>query len=125
MRPYIKADGAAVPDLKHKPSHYLRHNMWVSTSGNYLPAAFNCTREALGMERIVLGTDHPYEFMHECMDFLAGLPLTAEERTQLYSTNGAALGMRLGHAHLHGEGGRRLQGSRAAWRAPAGARSAM
>ena len=93
VRPYIKADGAAVPDLKFKPSHYLRHNVWVSTSGNYLEAAFNCTRDALGMERIVLGTDHPYEFMHECMDFLAGLPLTAEERTQLYSTNGAALGM--------------------------------
>ena len=93
VRPYIKADGAAVPDLKFKPSHYLRHNVWVSTSGNYLAAAFNCTRDTLGMERIVLGTDHPYEFMHECMDFLAGLPLTAEERTQLYSTNGAALGM--------------------------------
>ena len=93
VRPYIKADGAAVPDLKYRPSHYLRNNVWVSTSCNYLPAAFNCTRDALGMELIVLGTDHPYEFMHECMDFLAGLPLTADERTQLYSTNGAALGM--------------------------------
>ena len=51
VRPYIKADGAAVPDLKHQPSHYLRTNVWVSTSGNYLPAAFNCTREALGWRR--------------------------------------------------------------------------
>ena len=45
VRPYIKADGAAVPDLKHPPSYYLRTNMWVSTSGNYLPAAFECTRD--------------------------------------------------------------------------------
>jgi predicted TIM-barrel fold metal-dependent hydrolase len=95
VRPYIKADGAAVPDLKHAPSHYLRHNLWVSTSGNYLPAAFHCTREALGMERIVLGTDHPYEFMHECMDFLAGLSLTEQEQAQLYTTNGAALGIEI------------------------------
>jgi hypothetical protein len=95
VRPYIKADGAAVPDLKHPPSHYLRTNMWVSTSGNYLPAAFHCTREALGIDRIVLGTDHPYEFMHECMDFLAGLSLTEDEQARLYTTNGAALGIAL------------------------------
>ena len=82
-----------MPDIKRNPSDYLRDNMLVTTSGNYLPAAFNCTREALGMDKILLGTDYPYEEMHECMDFLAGLPLTAEERTQLYSTNGAALGM--------------------------------
>ena len=64
-RPHIKADGAAVPDLMHPPSYYLRTNMWVSTSGNYLPAAFVCTRDALGIDRIVLGTDHPYEEMKE------------------------------------------------------------
>ncbi len=93
VRPYIKADGAAVPDLKHPPSHYLRNNLWVSTSGNYLPAAFNCTKEALGIDRIVLGTDHPYEDMGECMAFLGGLPLDPDEQTKLYRTNAAALGV--------------------------------
>ena len=59
VRPYIKADGAAVPDLKHPPSYYLRNNLWVSTSGNYLPAAFTCTKEALGIDKIVLGHRPP------------------------------------------------------------------
>ena len=95
VRPYIKADGAAVPDLAHPPSYYLLHNVWVSTSGNYLPAAFTCTREALGLERIVLGTDHPYEDMDECMGFLSGLPLTPDERDKVYRTNAAALGLAL------------------------------
>jgi len=95
VRPHIKADGAAVPDLKHPPSYYLRTNMWVSTSGNYLPAAFNCTREALGIDRIVLGTDHPYEDMQECMDFLASMALADDEAAKLYLTNGAALGIEL------------------------------
>ena len=81
VRPYIKADGAAVPSLKHPPSYYLRTNMWVSTSGNYLKAAFDCTREALGLDRIVLGTDHPYEDMNECMDFLGGLGLSDSDIT--------------------------------------------
>ena len=93
VRPYIKADGAGLPDLQHPPSHYLRHNLWVSTSGNYLAAAFECTKEALGIERIVLGTDHPYEDMDECMRFLAGLPLSADEQGKLYETNAAALGL--------------------------------
>ncbi len=95
VRPYIKADGAAVPDLRHPPSYYLRTNMWVSTSGNYLKAAFDCTREALGLDRIVLGTDHPYEDMNECMEFLRGLGLSESDVTRLYQDNGAALGVTL------------------------------
>jgi predicted TIM-barrel fold metal-dependent hydrolase len=93
VRPYIKAVGAAVPDLKHPPSHYLKTNMWVSTSGNYLPAAYHCTREALGIERIVLGTDHPYEDMQECMAFLRGLDLPPDEQAAIYETNAPALGL--------------------------------
>ena len=92
VRPHIKADGAAVPDLAHPPSHYLRHNMWVSTSGNYLPAAFECTRSALGMDKIVLGTDHPYEDMDECMAFLRGLSLEQADAEQMYESNAAVLG---------------------------------
>lgn len=93
VRPHIKADGAVVPDLEHPPSHYLRHNMWVSTSGNYLPAAFTCTRDALGMDRIVLGTDHPYEEMGEAMAFLDGLGLPEAEAELLFEGNAAELGV--------------------------------
>ena len=68
VRPHLKAaDPEVVPDLKRVPSEYLRDNMLMTTSGNYLPAAFKCTREALGMERILLGTDYPYEEMTDCM----------------------------------------------------------
>ena len=56
VRPHIKAaDPDAVPALKRVPSDYLRDNMLVTTSGNYLPAAFWCTRDALGMDKILLG----------------------------------------------------------------------
>ena len=91
-RPHIKADGAAVPDLRFPPSHYLRTNMWVSTSGNYLPAAFACTRAALGVDRIVLGTDHPYEEMHESLAFLRDLHLSPSEADRIFEGNAAGLG---------------------------------
>jgi predicted TIM-barrel fold metal-dependent hydrolase len=75
------------------PSEYLRDNMLMTTSGNYLPAAFRCTREALGMERILLGTDYPYEEMIDCMQFLGGLGLAQEEQELLYYKNASELGI--------------------------------
>ncbi len=94
-RPHVISDTGATPPLKKKPSDYLRENMWVSTSGNYLPAAFACTRDALGMDRILLGTDHPYDSMRECRDFLDSLGLTEREQSLLYEENAAALGVSL------------------------------
>jgi predicted TIM-barrel fold metal-dependent hydrolase len=94
VRPHLRAsDPEVVPDLKRVPSDYLRDNMLVTTSGNYLPAAFACTREALGIEKILLGTDYPYEEMDECIRFLQSLPMPEEERVQLYCENAAGLGI--------------------------------
>jgi len=93
IRPHLKAsDPEVVPDLERVPSDYLRDNMVMTTSGNYLPAAFHCTREALGIEKIMLGTDYPYEEMDECMGYLEGLGMSEAEKAQLYYENAAALG---------------------------------
>jgi predicted TIM-barrel fold metal-dependent hydrolase len=94
VRPHLRsADPEVVPELKRVPSDYLRDNMLMTTSGNYLPAAFKCTREALGMERILLGTDYPYEEMSECMNFLEGLGLSQEEKELLFYRNARDLGI--------------------------------
>ena len=71
----------------------MKKNLWVTTSGNYLPAAYVCTRDGLGLDRILLGTDYPYEHMTDCMDFLRSLPLSEEEQTKLYEANARALGI--------------------------------
>jgi predicted TIM-barrel fold metal-dependent hydrolase len=94
VRPHLKAaDPEVVPDLKRVPSDYLRDNMLVTTSGNYLPAAFHCTYEALGMEKILLGTDYPYEEMTESLAFLDGLGLSEKDKELLYFGNAARLGI--------------------------------
>ena len=90
-RPHVKNDKNALMPLKRKPSEYLRDNMVVSTSGNYLPAAFRCTREALGMDKILLGTDYPYEDMSEAFAFLEGLGLSSDDKDLLYGGNAAKL----------------------------------
>jgi predicted TIM-barrel fold metal-dependent hydrolase len=81
------------PGSKELASYYVKRHLWVTTSGNYLPAAFVCSRDGLGMDRILLGTDFPYEDMSDCMSYLAGLPLTEDEKAKLYETNARALGI--------------------------------
>jgi len=77
---------------KEWASYYLKRNLWVTTSGNYLPAAFFCTRDGIGMDKILLGTDFPYEDMSDCMGFLKGLTLTDDEKMKLYEENATAMG---------------------------------
>ena len=76
-----------------KPSDYLRENMFVTTSGNYLPAAFMCTYQAMGIDRILLATDYPYEDSRECMRFLEELPITPKDREKIYYQNADQLGI--------------------------------
>lgn len=92
-RPHAKEDKDAVVSLRRKPSDYLRDNFMVTTSGNYLEAAFRCTRDALGIENIMLGTDHPFDDPKECFAFLDGLGLSEAERFALYQGNAARVGI--------------------------------
>ncbi|MBU2499673.1 MAG: amidohydrolase family protein [Proteobacteria bacterium] len=91
VRPYVDAD--ARPDLKKKPSDYLKEKVFVTTSGNYLQAAFMCTYEAMGVNRILLATDYPYEDSDECMAFLEGLPLSQEDKERIYFGNASRIGL--------------------------------
>ena len=90
---HVAADSGAFVALKRKPSDYMRTNMYVSTSCNYLPGAFNCSWNDLGKEHVVLGTDYPYGKMDECLAFLEGRGLSDAEKEMLYETNAAALGI--------------------------------
>lgn len=90
VRPF---DPKARPNLAKKPSEYVKSNFFVTTSGNYFEPAFKCTAEALGLDRILLGTDYPYEDPEECMEFIEGLPLSPDEKGKIYSANAARLGL--------------------------------
>lgn len=93
VKPHFKSDPGARPELGKKPSEYLRHNMWVTTSGNYLQPAFMCTKDALGIDRILLSTDYPYEDASECMQFLESLPLSSSDKEKVYYQNARILGV--------------------------------
>jgi predicted TIM-barrel fold metal-dependent hydrolase len=90
VRPF---DPAARPAISKKPSEYLKSNVFVTTSGNYYEPAFMCTREAFGIEKIILGTDYPYEDTEEGVQFIEGLPIGREEKEKIYYQNARQFGM--------------------------------
>lgn len=90
VRPF---DPAARPGISRRPSEYLKGNVYVTTSGNYYEPAFMCTREAMGIDRILLGTDYPYEDSDECIQFLEDLPIPDGEKENIYWGNAARLGI--------------------------------
>lgn len=88
VRPF---DPKSRPKLAQNPSYYLRNNVFVTTSGNYYQPAFNCTIEAMGIDRILLGTDYPYENPEECISFIDSLPLKKIDRNKILSKNAEKL----------------------------------
>jgi predicted TIM-barrel fold metal-dependent hydrolase len=86
-------DPDARPSLERKPSEYFKDNVFVTTSGNYYEPAFMCTYQAMGIDRILLGTDYPYEDSDECIRFLEGLPITQEDKNKIYCQNASQMGI--------------------------------
>jgi len=84
-----------VPNKKlknqRKPSDYFKDNIWVTTSGNMSDAAFRCTKDVLGIDKIIFGSDYCYESIDAMTDFVKNLEITDEEREKLFFRNAEKL----------------------------------
>lgn len=70
----------ADPPLAHRPSHYVRHNLLVTTSGVNDAAALACTLQVLGAERILFAVDYPYQRNDEAVAFIDSVPMRDSDR---------------------------------------------
>jgi predicted TIM-barrel fold metal-dependent hydrolase len=91
IKPWFNPDDR--PKLERKPSVVLKENVYVTTSGNYYEPAFMCTFEAMGIDRILLGTDYPYEDPAECLLFLEGLPIRRGHKEKIFHLNASRMGI--------------------------------
>ena len=46
--------------ITRPPSEYLKKNLYIATSGGYRPETMACAIEALGIDKILFGTDYPH-----------------------------------------------------------------
>lgn len=73
--------------LKKTALDYIKHNLVVTTSGNWYEPAFVCTLMALGIDSILFAVDWPYEPNRTGRDFLMNLSISDEDREKIACTN--------------------------------------
>jgi 2,3-dihydroxybenzoate decarboxylase len=75
--------------LKKPPSHYIRENVAVTTSGMCSAEPLNCSLAALGRDRVMFAADHPFESAHEAGEWLDAVPLAEDLRADVAFNNAA------------------------------------
>jgi 2,3-dihydroxybenzoate decarboxylase len=73
------------------PSEYLRHNLYITTSGVCDAPPLLCALLALGADHILFGTDYPFEDMATATAFLAHAPLSQADRAKISHVNAEKL----------------------------------
>ncbi|MGX6601287.1 amidohydrolase family protein [Micromonosporaceae bacterium Da 78-11] len=73
------------------PSEYLRHNLYITTSGVCSAPPLLCALLALGPEHILFGTDYPFEEMATATDFLRRAPVSEADRAKIAHRNAERL----------------------------------
>jgi 2,3-dihydroxybenzoate decarboxylase len=73
--------------LAKPPSHYVRENIVVTTSGMCSADPLTCTISALGADRVMFASDHPFEAAQEAADFIDQVPLAAGLREDICYNN--------------------------------------
>jgi 5-carboxyvanillate decarboxylase len=73
--------------LNHPLSHYLKSNVWVTTSGmQWAPAILFC-QQVLGVDRVMYAMDYPYQFVPEEVKVTDELRISEDDRRKLYQLN--------------------------------------
>jgi len=73
--------------LKHKISHYLRTNVWITTSGMPWAPAIKFCQEVLGPDRVLYAMDYPYQVSADEVAAYDALDISPEHKKMLMQTN--------------------------------------
>jgi 2,3-dihydroxybenzoate decarboxylase len=73
------------------PSAYLRHNLYITTSGVCDAPPLLCAMLALGADHILFATDYPFEDMATATAFLRGAPISDADRAKIAHGNAERL----------------------------------
>ena len=85
-RPGLRGGQPAV-HLKHKISHYFRHNIWITTSGAAWAPAIKFCIDVLGPERVLYAMDYPYQVSSDEVAAYDALDIPPEHKKMLMQTN--------------------------------------
>lgn len=72
-------------------THYLLHNFYVTTSGNFHTQTLDATLAELGADRVLFSTDYPYESMREAADWFDNAAISENDRVKIGRSNSEKL----------------------------------
>jgi 2,3-dihydroxybenzoate decarboxylase len=73
--------------LKHPVSHYLRNNVYVTTSGVAWQPAIEFCQKVLGVERVLYAMDYPYQYVPEEVGFCDAMTIPDADKKIFFQTN--------------------------------------
>lgn len=87
-------DSRAGPDfyaikLAKPPSHYIKENIVVTTSGMCSAEPLRCTIDAIGHDHVMFAADYPFESAEEAAHFIDGVALPENVRADICYGNAA------------------------------------
>ncbi|KTC96511.1 5-carboxyvanillate decarboxylase [Legionella geestiana] len=83
------------PKIDKTPSEVLLNNVHVTTSGRFSKAALDFVIRVMGIDRVLLATDYPYEDLQRSMDFIRNCGLTDKELRKICFENAQNMGFGL------------------------------
>ncbi|HSX97591.1 MAG TPA: amidohydrolase family protein, partial [Streptomyces sp.] len=74
-----------------RPSEYIRHNLYITTSGVCSPAPLLTALLSMGADHILFGTDYPFEDIETATTFLQNAPISDADRHKIGHQNAEKL----------------------------------
>jgi len=68
-------------------TYFQRGNLFMTTSGVYEEPVVDCAIKTVGIDRIMFGTDFPYEDFKGAVDFIKSLPISNEDKDKILYKN--------------------------------------
>ncbi len=76
---------------RNKPSDYIRHNLYITTSGVCDVPPLLCALLALGSDHILFAADYPFEDLRTATAFLRSAPISEGDRAKIAHGNAERL----------------------------------
>ena len=77
--------------LHHLPWYYVRHNVYITTSGYWSPQALLCTLLAVSADHILFSTDYPYAPLDRQTQFIETAPISEIDLEKICHINAERL----------------------------------
>ena len=82
----LKVDPQGLP-AKKSIRHYMRNNVYVTTSGQFYDPPLHLTMKEIGVDRVLFSVDYPFESMKDGSEWFDNADISDEDRLKIGREN--------------------------------------